>query len=109
MPHPLIEDRHRGSAGVMAHCFEPIRFWEARASPTAPLWSAATLALAQVEQLPETDRSEAIVDQLNRRIRRHEQTRDAEQQQQFETNQLQTQWQTAPSPIRPRAIGPVRP
>ena len=68
-----------------------------------------TLVIAQIEQLPETSRSEAQVDQLNRVIGSHEQIRGLEQQQQFDDNQLQIQRQTSPSYIRPPTIGRVRP
>jgi hypothetical protein len=39
----------------------------------------------------------------------HEQVRGLDQQQQFETNRLQTERQTAPSAIRPPVIGRMRP
>jgi hypothetical protein len=70
---------------------------------------SGTFALAQVEQLPASNQSQAQVDQLNRQMGNHEQARGLAQQQQFETNRLQTEMQTAPSPIRPPVIGRMRP
>jgi hypothetical protein len=70
---------------------------------------AASVASAQIERLPETSRSESQVNQLNREMRSEQQTRGIVQQQQFETNQLRTQIQTAPSPppvIAPPIVSP---
>jgi hypothetical protein len=69
---------------------------------------AASVASAQIERLPETSRSESQVNQLNREMRSDQQTRGIVQQQQFETNQLRTQIQTAPAPtvIAPPIVSP---
>jgi hypothetical protein len=70
---------------------------------------AASVASAQIERLPETSRGEARANQINRDIESQQQTRGIVQQQQFETNQLRTQIQTAPSPppvIAPPIVSP---
>lgn len=59
---------------------------------------AASAASAQIERLPETSRGEAQVNRLNRDMQSDQQTRGIVQQQQFETNQIRTQIQTAPAP-----------
>jgi hypothetical protein len=70
---------------------------------------AASVASAQIERLPETSRGEARANQINRDIESQQQTRGIVQQQQFETNQLRTQIQTAPSPppvVAPPIVSP---
>jgi hypothetical protein len=70
---------------------------------------AASVASAQIERLPETSRSEAQTNQINRDIQSQQQTRGIVQQQQFETQQLRTQIQTqptAPPVIAPPIVAP---
>lgn len=79
---------------------------------------AAGLALsaapgqAQISQLPETSRGEANVNSLNSQIGSQQQTRSIQQQNQFETNQIRGQIQTAPAPAPivtpPPIVGPRR-
>ena len=77
----------------------------------AGLVFASAAAQAQIEQLPETSRGEAQVNRLNRDIQSQQQTRAIQQQNQFETNQIRGQIQSAPSPIvvtPPPIVGPRR-
>lgn len=77
----------------------------------AGLVFASTAAQAQIEQLPATSRGEAQVNRLNRDIESQQQTRAIQQQNQFETNQIRGQIQSAPSPIvvtPPPIVGPRR-
>jgi hypothetical protein len=68
-------------------------------------------ALAQIQQLPETSRSESQVNSLNGQIESQQQSRSYQQQNQFETNQIRGQIQSAPAPIvvtPPPIVGPRR-
>jgi predicted PurR-regulated permease PerM len=70
---------------------------------------AISSASAQIQQLPETTRSEAQVNSLNSQIGSQQQTRGIQQQNQFETNQIRGQIQNAPSPIivSPPPVTPI--
>jgi hypothetical protein len=77
----------------------------------AGLLLGATPAFAQIQPLPETSRGEAQVNSLNRDMRSDQQLRGIEQQNQFESNQIRGQIQSAPAPIvvtPPPIVGPRR-
>lgn len=73
--------------------------------------AAASPAFAQIQPLPETSRGEAQVNSLNSEMRSNQQVRGIQQQNQFESNQIRGQIQSAPSPIivtPPPIVGPRR-
>ena len=66
----------------------------------------AAPALAQIQTLPETSRSESQVNSLNRQMQSDQQNRAAAQQNQFETNALRNQAsRPAPSVALPPPVG----
>jgi predicted nuclease of restriction endonuclease-like (RecB) superfamily len=70
-----------------------------------------TSVQAQIQQLPETSRSEAQTNSLNSQIETQQQNRSFQQQNQFETNQIRGQIQSTPAPIvvtPPPIAGPRR-
>lgn len=74
------------------------------------LVALASPALAQVERLPTTSRSEAQVNAINNSLLSEGQNRAAVQQNQFEINSLRTQDSlraTAPIVVAPPIAGPA--
>jgi|tagenome__1003787_1003787.scaffolds.fasta_scaffold17863295_1 hypothetical protein len=70
---------------------------------------SAAPAFAQVERLPTVSRAERQLDDINGSLRTQQQLRRAEQQTQFEVNQLRTQIQrdqTFPTPGSTRVCAP---
>ena len=71
------------------------------------LGAVGSAASAQIQQLPETSRSEAQVNSLNRSMMQQQQGRAVSQQNQFDTNSLHSEIRAAP--VLPQPVMPVGP